>query len=317
MGCTSRPSGPGSRGAVLRVLLDTSYAQRAPFSGTAVYVRELTRALRDEGVEVIEAVNPARRAGAGADASSTRNALADRWWTQVELPRRLRACRGDLVHHPLPAHSPGVRNVVTVHDLAFLERPDLFDRRFALWARVAHRGAARAADAVVAVSHTTANVAMSRWGLAHDRVTVAHHGPGQRLDVQRGEPRHVLYVGDREPRKNLGLVRAARLPLPLVEARGGVDLAPLLAHALALVHPAVVEGFGLTCLEALAAGVPVVAYPAPAVVEVCGQAARYARRPAEVTTALSDTPDHDALQERARRFSWAASARAHLRAYET
>src|SRR5439155_20713225 len=127
---------------------------------------------------------------------------------------RLRAAAShlgaDLVHHPLPAHSPGVRNVVTVHDLAFDLHPELFDRRFALYARAAHARTARAADAVIAVSHTTANDAMTRWGLPRDKVVVAHHGPGQALKhVERGEPRHILYVGDAEPRKNLPLLHEA------------------------------------------------------------------------------------------------------------
>lgn len=307
----------GDAGAVLRVLLDTTYAARAPHSGTAVYVRELTRALRAADVEVVEAANPARR---GAARSSARNALADQWWTNVALPRRMAATRADVLHHPLPAHTPGVAQVVTVHDLAFDERPDLFAARYATWARVAHPRAARAAGAVVAVSHTTANAAMTRWGLHRERVVVALHGPGQALGpVARGEPRHVLYVGDAEPRKNLALLEAAErdgvLPLPLRRARGGEDLAPLLAHALALVHPAVLEGFGLTCLEALAAGVPVVAYPAAAVVEICGDAARYARTPAELGAALRDLPDGDAGRRRAERFSWASCAEAHIDAY--
>jgi hypothetical protein len=40
----------------MRVLLDTTYARRGP-SGTGVYVERLARALRAEGVEVLEAVN--------------------------------------------------------------------------------------------------------------------------------------------------------------------------------------------------------------------------------------------------------------------
>jgi len=119
---------------VTRVLVDTTYLARG-HTGTGTYVRQLLRALRALGVEVGEASNPRRRPpGTG----SLRNAAADAWWARVELPRLARRGGYDLVHHPLPAHSPGVRNVVTVHDLAFDVHPELFARGFATWARIAH-----------------------------------------------------------------------------------------------------------------------------------------------------------------------------------
>ena len=310
----------------MRVLLDTTYVARGQ-TGTGTYLRMLVPALREAGVEVHEAVNPRRRGAGGGVISSLRNARADRWWAELELPRLARSLRADLVHHPLPARSPGVRTVVTVHDLAFDVHPELFARRFATWARVAHARAARAADAVVAVSQTTANEAMSRWGLSRARVVVAHHGPGQPLgDVERAEPRHVLYVGDAEPRKNLPLVREAAERfglLPLRVAAPGDDLAQLHAHALALVHAAVHEGFGLTAVEAMAAGTPVVAYPSLALREVCGDAALYATTADGLAAHLARLASDQDLRatltargrERAARFSWERCARDHLLAY--
>jgi len=307
----------------VRVLVDTTYLARG-HTGTGTYLRQLLRALRALGADVGEAANPRRRPpGTG----SLRNAAADAWWTGVELPRRARRSGYDVVHHPLPAHSPGVRNVVTVHDLAFDVHPELFAARFAAWARVAHARAARAADAVVAVSHTTAGDALTRWGLSGARVVVAHHGPGQPLSpVARREPRHVLYVGDDEPRKNVGLLLAAveRFGvLPLRRARPSDDLAALHAEALALVHPALHEGFGLTALEALAAGTPVVAYPSHALREVCGDAALYATDAEGIAAhlrALHAEPGRAALlsergKAHAARYSWERCAREHLRAY--
>ncbi len=90
-------------------------------------------------------------------------------------------------------------------------------------------------------------------------------------------------------------------------------------------HPALHEGFGLTALEAMSLGVPVIAARAPGIAEVCGDAARYvnARDPHSIAAAMLEVAGQPALQrEQARRgtrraaaFTWNASARAHAEAY--
>lgn len=123
-----------------------------------------------------------------------------------------------------------------------------------------------------------------------------------------GVDRYVLYVGQFDPRKNLdallgAFARAAErdpglrlvivgqlgklasyLEAALLRAPGARDrvvvtgfvddrmLAALYAGAECLLHASLLEGFGLTPLESLAAGTPVVAYRAGAVAEVVGDA---------------------------------------------
>jgi len=71
----------------VRVLIDTSYVERGP-SGTAVYVRRLVEALRDEGVEVVEAAQRRRLApGAGNPVRSAVNAALDLAWLHGGLAR--------------------------------------------------------------------------------------------------------------------------------------------------------------------------------------------------------------------------------------
>jgi glycosyltransferase involved in cell wall biosynthesis len=333
----------------MRVLLDTTYAQRGP-SGTGVYVERLTAALRDAGVEVVEAANDERPAPAGGGLGSARNLALDARWTQLELPRRARVARADVLHHPLPALAAraSCAQVVTIHDLAFERLPELFAPGFRLWATRAHRRAARGADAVVCVSQTTRRDALARWGVDPAKVVVAPHGPGQepRL-VAAVRPEHFLYVGDGEPRKNLGLLldaygryraqvgSAAALALVLAgratAAGDGIRCEPrpslpaLLDGAAALVHPALHEGFGLTALEAMSAGVPVIAARSPGLAETCGGAARYVdpydagaladelRRIATEPALRADLAARG--RARAASFSWRASARAHIAAY--
>jgi glycosyltransferase involved in cell wall biosynthesis len=103
------------------------------------------------------------------------------------------------------------------------------------------------------------------------------------------------------------------------------ELAGLFAHAAALVHPSLHEGFGLVALEAMSAGAPVVAARTPGVLEVCGDAALYVDGrdthglAGELDRVASDAVLRRDLAERGRRraaeFSWARSARAHVEAY--
>jgi glycosyltransferase involved in cell wall biosynthesis len=325
----------------MRVLLDTSYAARGP-SGTAVYIERLAEALRErDGIELIEARQPRRlRRGGRNPLRSAVNAALDFVWLHRGLPRAARAARADVVHHPLPAYSPRIpaSQVATVHDVAILHRPGDYGRVWGMLARRAYRRAARRCDALVCVSEAVAGQVSAR------RVVVAHHGPGQGLPgVERAEqPRHFLYVGDDEPRKNLdGLLGAyehyragAERPLELVLAGGAARrvggevspsaarLAELHSAAAALVHPSLEEGFGLTLLEAMAAGTPVIAVRTTAAEEVCGDAALLVE-PKGLADALARIAAEPELRERlaatgrerAKEFSWDESARLHVSAY--
>ena len=336
----------------MRVLIDTSYAERGP-SGTAVYVRQLIEALAERGqVEVIESAQP-RRLRRGREGErwnplrSAGNALIDMAWLQRGLPAAAREARADVVHHPLPAWSRRILapQAITVHDAAFAALPEHFDP---VWRRLAQRGHSRAAGkaaAVICVSAATAQDAESLLGAPPERIVVAQHGPGQALPaMERAEPGHFLYVGDAEPRKGLNALLAAHAELaerPALVLAGAAAaaargprvrgeqnpskrrLAELHAGAVALVHPALHEGFGLTLLEAMKAGTPVVAVRNPAVAEVCGDAALLVEQ-RELAEAMTRVAADSALRsrlaeagaERAKEFSWQRSAELHEQAYE-
>ena len=172
---------------------------------------------------------------------------------------------------------------------------------------------------------------------------------------------YVLYVGQFDPRKNMdGLVSAfARAALRHTDLRlviagdlgklasflyealdrghaprervvlaGHVteaELAALYAGAECLLHAALLEGFGLTPLESLAAGTPVVGYRAGAVEEVVGDAGVLVEpdRPDALADALLRFLDDAALQARLRSgakaraaaFSWDRAANDTLAVY--
>jgi glycosyltransferase involved in cell wall biosynthesis len=367
----------------VKVLLDTSYARRGA-SGTATYVERLAAGLDELNVEVVAVADDGRPAPGGGGWRSARNAVRDRWWLDVALPRLAARHAVDVVHHPLPAafrprrSTAGIAQVITVHDLAFELLPDAFDPRFARWASRTHRAAALRADAVVAVSRTTAGDVRERWEVPVDRIVVAPHGPGQwrARDIRHGETvrsrptgperPYLLYVGDDEPRKDLPTLRAAHALLrdrlgdatpdlvlagqvraPERDARqraaagAGADrigarerrvdapdrdgLLALMDGALALVHPALHEGVGLTPLEAMARGLPVVVAASPGLTETCQDAAAYfppgdADALADVLEALvPDARRREALAVAGRRVagdrSWTIAARRHVEAY--
>jgi len=119
-----------------------------------------------------------------------------------------------------------------------------------------------------------------------------------------------------------------RAPRERIVLTGRVDdatLAALYAGAECLLHAALLEGFGLTPLEALAAGTPVVGYRAGAVEEVVGDAGLLVD-PADpdalgdaLVAYLGDEAKQRDLRARARpraaRFSWDRAAADTLAVY--
>ena len=95
------------------------------------------------------------------------------------------------------------------------------------------------------------------------------------------------------------------------------DLPRLLAAAAALVHPSFHEGFGITVLEAMRAGTPVIAGASAGIAELTGGAAALLdpRDPEVFASAMLAPSDGEPGRTRAQAFSWERSARAHVQAY--
>ena len=221
----------------------------------------------------------------------------------------------------------------------------------------------RTADAIVAVSASTARDLAELFDAGPERVTVVHEGVspscrpmsaaelagfGERMGLQRD---FILFVSTIEPRKNLDtlLDAWARLDDPPqlvvvggwgwrhehlrarleglaprgVRFLGGMrpDQLPALYNlATVLAHPAWYEGFGLTVLEAMACGTPVVASSASSLPEVVGEAGLLVEPgdvegwTAALERVLGDARLRDDLRERglerAAQFTWERAAAA-------
>jgi glycosyltransferase involved in cell wall biosynthesis len=254
------------------------------------------------------------------------------------LPRLLRRVRPALAHfqHALPLVWRG-RSVVTLHDLHFERDPSAMGIVDRLTFKAVVPRAARRADHVIAVSERTKRDVLELYGLSEAAVTVTPHGVDPVFAPGGSHDAYLLFVGAVQVRKDplaaADAARAVGLPLVVVgpekdaalarelrargaDLRGWVDqpeLASLYRGAAALVWPSRYEGFGLPVLEAMACGTPVVLSPDAAVREVAGDAGIYAEGgdyAAAIRRALAEREQRSRLGiERARRFTWAETAR--------
>ena len=285
-------------------------------------------------------------------------------WPPIEVLARRRF---DIVHSAHPLLTPARRGAqfVTIHDLDFLDHPGRSRREIRRDYPALAAAHARRASRIVVSSESTAAEVASRFSIDSARIVLCPAGAPDwaaaiRQDARR---RHALFIGTLEARKNLdGLLDAwtrviAAMPdapplviagRPTPDAAGALarmNEAPLAGRvrhagyvseaarqelyrdAAVLVLPSFHEGFGLTALEAMAAGVPVVASNRGSLPELIGDAGLLVD-PADagaMSRALIDALGNAATRERliaagrarAALYSWATSADRLIEAYRS
>jgi glycosyltransferase involved in cell wall biosynthesis len=140
-------------------------------------------------------------------------------WEQLYLPTQLRR---RLLWSPGNTGPLGVsRQVLTVHDMASLDHPEWFERKFALWYAALLPRLIRKVRAVITVSHFSRERIVELTGAAPEHVHVIFNGVDRRFcaadpnttkqisthfDLKRP---YILFVGSLEPRKNLRMLLEA------------------------------------------------------------------------------------------------------------
>jgi glycosyltransferase involved in cell wall biosynthesis len=350
-------------GVTLRVGLDVT-PELLGMTGVARYSRELRRALEQHAACEVVPFAFGRRSQPVPDGTRhypVPMRVVHRSWELLGLPRAEQLIgRVDVVHSldliPPPTRRP---LVVTVLDTVTADLPELHPQRSASMQRRQLASLQRAA-VVLAVSDRMA-AGLAEVGVEPHRIRVTTLGVSRLphpADPGVRSPRYVLMVGTLEPRKghdlllrafadarlaDLGVVfagptggrdgalKAAAAELGVLdrlEILGPVDdarLAGLYRDATMLCMPSLGEGFGLPVLEAMAAGIPVIASDLPVIREVTADSAVLVppgdvrALQAAITRVHTDEPLarrlRDAGVRRARDFSWAGTADRTIEAY--
>jgi glycosyltransferase involved in cell wall biosynthesis len=243
-----------------------------------------------EDVEIGE-VSPASRGGSWSVLNALRDARWDLWQASRAIPET------DLLVSPCNVGLRGGarKHLLVVHDVMALERPELFDWRFAAYYRLLVPRSVRSADRVLTLSESAA-AALKRMAPGVDVRVVAWTHPGTTPTRVAFPSRPVvLMVGAVEPVKNqiagvraVATLRASTgrdIGLRLIGPAGraendvcaaitavdpvsswtsrevdvpGEVLDTAYGSAWVLLQPSYDEGFGLPLVEAARHGLPVV-----------------------------------------------------------
>lgn len=242
---------------------------------------------------------------------SVRMASLGSLYSQVVFPFWAKRDNVDLFwsprHHLPLCMGSSTLKVVTIHDLVWKAFPKTMSRLGRQIERILMPPSLQTADAVIAVSGSTAREVENSFPVAAGKVHTIYEAPFlASLNAHDDKGDYFLFVGTFEPRKNLarllgayGLYRSiVSEPLPLkvcggkgwgvpeleeliekeglrelVEVLGYVEddqLSGLYRKARALLIPSLYEGFGLPIVEAFSQGTPVITSNRGAMEEVAG-----------------------------------------------
>jgi glycosyltransferase involved in cell wall biosynthesis len=238
----------------------------------------------------------------------TLRGLSGHLWEQLILPFLI--SNDELLWSPANSGPLVVSNqMATIQDLSPLEHPEWFRSDFAVWYRLFLPILAKRVRRVLVSSEYVKRKVKARLNIKNAVVTSAgvdinFFHPGAKQNKYELPEKYVLFLGSLEPRKNLPALLTAwnkigrdygnvwlviagdagqafhNVNFPSFPERtrflGYIPeefLPGLYADAAMFVLPSFDEGFGLTALEAMACGTPVISSNAGALPEVVGTAA--------------------------------------------
>ena len=278
-------------------------------------------------------------------------------WEQFCLPTQLH--NDEVLWSPANTSAWIVRKqAVTIHDASVFDHPEWFRPSFAAWTRLSWKILAKRAQAIITVSEFSRMRLKYHLGMSDQKIHVIPNGVGKPFEPQTkhaidevrkkynlSKP-YFLFVGTLESRKNLPKIfeafeklNTSTYILAIAGEKGKVfadvgqidnltyrigyvpdaDLPALYSGASAALATSLYEGSGLTALEAMACGTPVIASNTTSFPDVTGDAALLVdpNHVEEIANAmrriigdphLANTLREKGLQ-RASQFTWDESAR--------
>ena len=319
----------------MRIAIDARELRGRP-TGVGRYLGELLAAWKTQPeAQAHEFIECAPRTGGGTLWEQI---------TLPRLVRRARADVLFAPGYSGPVRCP-VPMVVAIHDVSFAAHPEWFAWKEGLRRRTITRMSAKRAARVLTISEFSKGEIVRHLGIDAGKVDVIYPGvtaiaSGSRRSWRPLDPA-ILFVGSLFNRRHVpelieGFARLARrvpkvrleivgdnrttphLDVGVLAARTGVvdrigiqsyvpedELAALYRRARVFVFLSDYEGFGLTPVEALGAGIPIVVLDTPIAREIYGSAAFYVERP---EPALIEAALERALTDEARRAETMAIA---------
>ncbi len=281
-------------------------------------------------------------------------------WAQWQLPQIYQQLNANLIYSPIPEAPlySKARYVVMFHDLIPLRFPNLFSP-LTNYFRLIVPLVLQQAEHIICNSEATAKDIRDFYGISAHKITpillaydANHFYPRQKIASKKP---YFLYLGRHDPYKNIqGLITAfaalkkkqnyqlwiagstdkrftpqlkqQTLELNIAEQVKFIDyvsyedLPIIISNAIALVSPTFWEGFGLTVLEAMACGTPVITSNLASLPEVVGDAAILINpnNQLEITNAMTEIAEDSQTRSqlsncslaRAQLFSWQKTGQA-------
>lgn len=280
-------------------------------------------------------------------------------WFTLRLPLELKIRPVDIFlgfSQALPYSSS--HNILFVYDLAFEPYPELYPDSYQKLTKNTKK-ALKLADKIIAVSQSTKKDLMRFYGVPGSKIGVCHPGIGPNFSPDgkkfKLDAPYFLFVGSLKKKKNIprilkgfsNLLLKTKKEFKLVLVGGDLwfdseiakaikelglkkqvlmtgfvkdeDLPQFYRGAVVFVSPSLYEGFGITHLEAMACGTPVIAGNISSMPEIVGDAGILVNPKSEKEIGeamLRITADKRRRQDlvkrglkRAKRFSWKKFAR--------
>ena len=215
-------------------------------------------------------------------------------WEQIDLPKFLKKKNSPLLLNLCnTAPLNYTNNIITIHDLAFIENPNWFSTKFKIWYKFLIPKIALKAKHIITVSEFSKNEISDNLAIPKKKISVIYNG--LQTDIIKFKKENslaikkekiIICVGSFNPRKNLTpLIKAFEklnlndYKLLIVGAKNenfnsqkpitshknieylgylpNFELFKLYQKAQLLIYPSLYEGFGIPILEAIYFGCPV------------------------------------------------------------